>query len=90
MPALLMPPANVFVFSTAMAARVTPPLATILLLLSTLMPPRTVPVSPTPPPLMKAPLMSTMPPVPIVPVLLTAPLKVVALTRIWLVAAVNV
>lgn len=88
-PALLMPPPNVFVFAMAITVRVAPPLATILLLLSTLMPPETMPLSKMPPPLMNAPLISTMPPAPIVPVLLTPPLKVVWLTRIWLVAPLN-
>jgi hypothetical protein len=89
MPALLMPPPNVFVFSMAMASRMLPPLAMILLLLSTLMLPRTVPISSTPPPLMKAALANTMPPVPIVPVLVTPPLKVVWLISISLTAPPN-
>ena len=78
-PALLMPPPNVRVFSTAMAVWVTPPLATILLLPSTLMPPTMAPLSKMPPPLRKAPLTTEMPPAPIVPVLVTPPLNVVAL-----------
>ena len=61
---------------------VLPPLATILLLLSTLMPPETMPLSKIPPPLRKAPLMTEMPPAPIVPALVTPPLKVVWLITI--------
>lgn len=74
-----MPPVNAVAFSTAMAVWVLPPLATILLRLSTLIPPTTVPVSRMPPPLRNAPLTTEMPPEPIVPVLVTPPLKVVAL-----------
>ena len=59
-----------------------PPLATILLLLSTLMPPTTMPLSRMPPPLRNAPLTTVMPPAPIVPVLVTPPLKVVWLITI--------
>jgi hypothetical protein len=76
-----MPPPNVFVFSTAMAV-VVPPLATILLLLSTFIPPTMTPLSRMPPPLRKALLMTEMPPGPIVPVLVTPPLKVVWLITI--------
>jgi hypothetical protein len=48
-----MPPPNVLVFSTAMAV-VVPPLATILLLLSTFIPPTMTPLSKIPPPLRNA------------------------------------
>jgi hypothetical protein len=76
-----MPPPNVLVFSTAMAV-VVPPLATILLLLSTFMPPTMTPLSRIPPPLRNARLTTEMPPAPIVPVLVTPPLKVVWLITI--------
>jgi hypothetical protein len=77
-----MPPANMLTFLTAMAVCVLT--ATILLLLSTFMPPETTPLSRMPPPLRNAPLMTEMPPGAIVPVLVTPPLKVAAKDgRIW-------
>ena len=62
--------------------------ALILLPLSTLMPPKTVPVS-TMPPLSSVLLTTSMPPAPIVPVLVTPPLKVVALITMALVTPLN-
>jgi hypothetical protein len=66
-----------------------PPLATILLLASTLMPPMMTPLSKMFPPLRKAPLMIEMPPEPIVPALVTPPLKVVWLITIAVVLPLN-
>jgi hypothetical protein len=80
LPALLMPPAKVVVFLTAMAVA----FALMLLPLSTLMPPISTPVSMMPP--LKSVLLTTsMPPAPMVPVLVTPPLKVVALISMALV-----
>ena len=82
LPALLMPPPNVRVFSTAMAFWVAP-LATILLLLSTLIPPTTVPMSRMPPPLKeRAAHDRGCRQRPMVPVLVTPLLKVVWLITI--------
>jgi hypothetical protein len=85
-PALLIPPPNVVVFSIATAVVL---LATILLWLSILMPPEMTPVS-TMPPLRKVLLLTEMPPAPMVPALVTPPLKVVWLTTIAPVLPLNV
>jgi hypothetical protein len=74
-PAFLMPPPKVGVSMTAIAA---PMLPTIVLLLSTFMPPTMVPVSMMPP-LCSVLLMTAIPPAPMVPTLVTPPLKVVLL-----------
>jgi hypothetical protein len=74
-PPFLMPPPKVGVSMTAIAA---PLLPTIVLLLSTFMPPTMVPVSMMPP-LCRVLLMTAIPPAPMVPTLVTPPLKVMLL-----------